>query len=74
MYEQLVVDGAIKTAPLGGVDLTRYMGDMLLSCKVLLLCPFGHSAYCLLAQIIARCGIQPMGGAKNFGVLTCDVA
>lgn len=53
MYEQLVVDGAIKTAPLGGVDLTRYMGDMLLSCKVLLQCPFGYSS-CLLGQIIAR--------------------
>jgi actin-related protein len=45
VYEQLVVDGAIKTAPLGGVDLTRYMGDMLLSCKVLLQCRFGHSVY-----------------------------
>lgn len=34
VYEQLVVDVAIKTAPLGGIDLTRYMADMLLSCKV----------------------------------------
>jgi len=33
VYEQMLVEGAIKTLPVGGKDLDEYMADMLLSRK-----------------------------------------